>query len=79
MTDNNIVNLPTPMNVLADRIRGALASVQRGHIETIEGMLELAVALKRHETVFPTIGNFPFGLPKTNWTRNSLDTTTAPH
>ena len=68
MTDNNIVNLPTPMNVLADRIRGALASVQRGHIETIEGMLELAVALKEARDCFSDNRQFSIWLAE-----NELD------
>lgn len=68
MTDNNIVNLPTPMNVLADRIRGALARVQRGHIETIEGMLELAVALKEARDCFSDNRQFSIWLAE-----NELD------
>jgi hypothetical protein len=43
---DNIIAMPTPMNVLADRIRGALARAERGRIDWIEGTLELAVTLK---------------------------------
>ena len=67
MTDN-IIQMPTPMNVLADRIRGAPASVQRGHIETIEGTLELAVALKEARDRFTDNRQFSIWLAE-----NELD------
>src|SRR3954447_13973124 len=37
--------MPTPMNVLADKIRSALHRVERSRFEWIEGTLELAVLL----------------------------------
>lgn len=42
---DNIINLPTAMNVLADRIRVAYGRTERGRREWIEGTLELAAAL----------------------------------
>jgi hypothetical protein len=44
MTDN-IVTMPTPMNVLADKIRAAFARTEHGRQEWIDGTLELATAL----------------------------------
>lgn len=45
MTDN-IIAMPTPMNILADRIRIAFERTEKGRAEWIEGSLELAVNLK---------------------------------
>ena len=58
MTDNNIVSMPTPMNVLADRIRTAFERTEHGRREWIEGTLELAAALADARSRFPA--NQPF-------------------
>jgi hypothetical protein len=53
MTDN-IIQMPTPMNVLADRIRDALARAERSRIEWIEATLDLATTLKEARERFPS-------------------------
>jgi hypothetical protein len=57
MTDN-VVSMPTPMNVLADKIRSAFHRTERGRFEWIEGTLELAVLLSEARERFPS--NTPF-------------------
>lgn len=52
MTDN-IINMPMPMNILADRIRTAFARTECGKQEWIEGTLELAIALAEARGRFP--------------------------
>ena len=53
MTDN-IIQMPTPMNVLADRIRDALARAGRSRIEWIEATLDLASTLNEARERFPS-------------------------
>src|SRR5262245_62728775 len=51
---NNIIQMPTPMNVLADRIRDALAQADRSRIEWVEATLDLATTLKEARERFPS-------------------------
>src|SRR5262249_28954825 len=53
MTDN-IIQMPTPMNVLADRIRNALERAERSRIEWVEATLDLATTLKEARERFPS-------------------------
>ena len=54
MTTDNIIQMPTPMNVLADRIREALARADRSRIEWVEATLDLAATLKEARERFPS-------------------------
>jgi hypothetical protein len=60
--------MPTPMNVLADRIRSAYERTVHGHQEWIEGTLELAVALAEARERFPADRDFSVWLAQ-----NDLD------
>src|SRR5262245_14300904 len=51
---DNIIQMPTPMNVLADRIRNALERAERSRIEWIEATLDLATTLKEARDRFPS-------------------------
>jgi hypothetical protein len=55
---DNVINLPTPMNVLAGRIRAAYGRIGRGRQEWIEGTVELAAALKEARARFPSDQQF---------------------
>ena len=57
MTDN-IINMPTPMNVLADKIRSAFHRIERSRFEWIEGTLELAVLLAEARARFTSNAQF---------------------
>lgn len=65
---DNIINLPTPMNVLADRIRAAYGRTEQGRHEWIEGTLELAAALAEARTRFKADRQFAVWLAE-----NDLD------
>jgi hypothetical protein len=60
MTDDNIVHMPTPMNVLADKIRKGHKRLLHGRSEWIEGMVEQARALAEARARFPS--NQAFGV-----------------
>ena len=65
---SNIVEMPTPMNVLADRIKLAYGRTVCGREGWIEGTLELAAALGEARSRFPS--NIDFGV----WlVQNELD------
>ena len=55
---NNIVSMPTPMNVLAERIRAALVRAEASHLEWIEATLDLAATLKEARDRFPSNADF---------------------
>ena len=54
----NIIPMPTPMNVLADRIRAALVRAEASHLEWIEATLDLAAMLKEARDRFPSNADF---------------------
>jgi hypothetical protein len=59
MTDtDNIIPMPTPLAVLADRIRSAHGRTERGRQEWIEGTLELAAALAEARARFTSDQKF---------------------
>lgn len=58
MTTDNIVQMPTPLNVLADRIRAALTRVETSRVEWINATLELATTLKEARERFPSNERF---------------------
>ena len=43
--DKKIIDMPTPMNVLVDRVRAGHQRAERGSQEWIEGVLEMASAM----------------------------------
>jgi hypothetical protein len=43
--DKKIIDMPTPMNVLADRVRAGHQRAERGSQEWVEGVLEMASAM----------------------------------
>ena len=43
--DKKIIDVPTPMNVLVDRVRAGHQRAERGGQEWIEGVLEMASAM----------------------------------
>jgi hypothetical protein len=57
-TAMTVINMPTPMSVLADRIRMAYERTQKGKQEWIEGTIELAVALAEARGRYPADRNF---------------------
>ena len=57
MTDN-IINMPTPMNVLAEKIRAAYARTEHGKREWVEGTIELAAAFADARSRFPAHQQF---------------------
>ena len=65
---SNIVEMPTPMNVLADRIKLAYGRTVCGREGWVEGTLELAATLDEARSRFPS--NIDFGV----WlVQNELD------
>ena len=62
MTDSNVVNMPTPMNVLADKIRAAYERTENGKQEWIEGTLELGALLVEARSRFPAHQQFSLWL-----------------
>ena len=55
---DNIVNMPTPKNVLVERLRAARARTEKGRREWIEGMADEAVALTEARGQFPSNNAF---------------------
>jgi hypothetical protein len=62
MDHNNIVPMPTSLNMLADRIRSAIARVEQSQIEWIEATLDLAVTLKEARDRFQSNQQFSIWL-----------------
>jgi hypothetical protein len=58
MSEDNVINLPTPMDVLANRIRAAYKRATHSREEWIEGTLELAAALAEARGRFPADRQF---------------------
>ena len=63
----NIISLPTPMKMLADRIRAAYERTERGRREWIDGTLELASALLKRANYSRQTRTLPRGSGRMNW------------
>jgi hypothetical protein len=55
---SNVIDMPTSMSVLAERIKAAYGRIEDGKKEWIDGTLELAAALDEARARFPSDTDF---------------------
>jgi hypothetical protein len=65
---SNVIDMPTPMSVLAERIKASYENAVKDRNEWVSGTLELAANLDEARARFPSESTSAYGLLRTNST-----------